>query len=259
MVPGRFLFFAFVSLLIQVRVNAAEEYDYSLLNNAQGKTPCEMKSNIESCTGTLKARNVPSPTNCTCTNVYFNVWSACLLSNGTAESTVLSSNWTATCEQQGLNLVDDSYSPSNSLDLPSWAFMMMPSNQTFNVVQALNVAIGNSGDKWSKVQVIVPIVVGIVVTAAFIIGILIWRSKKSGSASILTRMQVVIARVFRDGFGTSRIRAGRRDQEWVIDRPPAAELEMLSNATPIPKHLHGDPDQDTFGYPLLPQALIWIS
>lgn len=70
-------------------------------------------------------------------------------------------------------------------------------------------------------------------SAVFIAGILIWRSKKSGSPSVLHRMQVAILRVFRDGFGTSRIRTGSRDQQWVIDRPVEAndELEMLSTAS----------------------------
>ncbi|GAW05630.1 hypothetical protein LENED_007498 [Lentinula edodes] len=215
-----------------------------LLNNGQGKTPCEMKSDIESCSGSLDARDValvsrnfPSPNQCTCTNVYFNVWSACLYSNGDASSTVLSSNWTDTCQQQGIEMTTDQFYSSNSMDLPSWTFINLPTNMTFDIATALRIATTDTADttptKWNEIQIIVPVVVGVVVSAAFVLGILIWRWRKSGS-SILQRMRVALSRGIRNGFGARKIRAGNRDQGWVIDRPAEANgeaMEMFSTSS----------------------------
>ncbi|KAF9065938.1 hypothetical protein BDP27DRAFT_1064445 [Rhodocollybia butyracea] len=139
MFPGCLLLIQFLSLLINVAADQAP--GYSALDNGQGETPCQMMSSIENCSGALKLRDAtgasPSPTKCTCTNVYFNVWSACLLSTGTANSLALSNNWTSTCEQQGITLVTDQYSSSNSLGLPPWAFTSLPVNQSFNIAAAL--------------------------------------------------------------------------------------------------------------------------
>ncbi|KAJ3783990.1 hypothetical protein GGU10DRAFT_39979 [Lentinula aff. detonsa] len=233
MCSGHFLLFALISLLIQVG-DADQHKDYSSLNNGQGKTPCDMKSDIESCSGSLEARDTsqgfPSPNQCTCTNIYFNIWSACLFSDGDANSTVPSSNWTDTCEQQGYQMETVQYNSSNGMDLPPWTFINLTANQTFDIAEALSVAAQNSAPR-NKIQVIVPIVVGIVVCAAFV-GILIWRSRKKGSPGILLSMRVALSRGFRNGFGTRKIKAGSRDQEWVIDRPTEVNeesLEMLSN------------------------------
>ncbi|KAJ3735987.1 hypothetical protein DFJ43DRAFT_1150784 [Lentinula guzmanii] len=233
MCSGHFLLFALISLLIQVG-DADQHKDYSSLNNGQGKTPCDMTSDIESCSGSLEARDTsqgfPSPNQCTCTNIYFNIWSACLFSDGDANSTVPSSNWTDTCEQQGYQMETVQYNASNGMDLPPWTFINLTANQTFDIAEALSVAAQNSAPR-NKIQVIVPIVVGIVVCAAFV-GILIWRSRKKGSPGILLSMRVALSRGFRNGFGTRKIKAGSRDQEWVIDRPTEVNeesLEMLSN------------------------------
>ncbi|KAJ3904227.1 hypothetical protein F5879DRAFT_956182 [Lentinula edodes] len=243
MFSGHLLLFALILLLIRVS-DADDSQDYDSLNNGQGKTPCEMKSDIESCSGSLDARDValvsrnfPSPNQCTCTNVYFNVWSACLYSNGDASSTVLSSNWTDTCQQQGIEMTTDQFYSSNSMDLPSWTFINLPTNMTFDIATALRIATTDTADttptKWNEIQIIVPVVVGVVVSAAFVLGILIWRSRKSGS-SILQRMRVALSRGIRNGFGARKIRAGNRDQGWVIDRPAEANgeaMEMFSTSS----------------------------
>ncbi|KAJ4490960.1 hypothetical protein J3R30DRAFT_3427634 [Lentinula aciculospora] len=240
MFPGLLLFFVLISLLIQVGCTD-EPKDYSPLNNGQGKTPCQMKSDVESCSGSLEAQNtvlasnLPTPSQCTCTNVYFNVWSACLFSSGNANSTLSSNNWTYICQQQGIQMVTDQYNSLNSMDLPSWTFINLTSNTTFDIAEALNIANQNkTPTKWNNIQVIVPIVVGLVVSAVFVLGIFIWRTKKKGSPGILLRMQIASSRVFRNGFGTSRIRTANRDQEWVIDRPTEANgesTEMYSNVS----------------------------
>ncbi|KAJ4488939.1 hypothetical protein C8J55DRAFT_506605 [Lentinula edodes] len=243
MFSGHLLLFALILLLIRVS-DADDSQDYDSLNNGQGKTPCEMKSDIESCSGSLDARDValvsrnfPSPNQCTCTNVYFNVWSACLYSNGDASSTVLSSNWTDTCQQQGIEMTTDQFYSSNSMDLPSWTFINLPTNMTFDIATALRIATTDTADttptKWNEIQIIVPVVVGVVVSAAFVLGILIWRSRKSDS-SILQRMRVALSRGIRNGFGARKIRAGNRDQGWVIDRPAEANgeaMEMFSTSS----------------------------
>ncbi|KAJ4494505.1 hypothetical protein C8R41DRAFT_829416 [Lentinula lateritia] len=237
------LLFALILLLIRVS-DAGDSQDYDSLNNGQGKTPCEMKSDIESCSGSLDARdaalvsrNFPSPDQCTCTNVYFNVWSACLYSNGDASSTVLSSNWTDTCQQQGIEMTTDQFYSSNSMDLPSWTFINLPTNMTFDIATALRIATTDTANttptKWNEIQIIVPVVVGVVVSAAFVLGILIWRSRKSGFP-ILQRMRVALSRRIRNGLGARKIRAGSRDQGWVIDRPAEADgeaVEMFSTSS----------------------------
>ncbi|KAJ3809883.1 hypothetical protein F5876DRAFT_77320 [Lentinula aff. lateritia] len=229
-----------MSLLIRVS-DADDSQDYDSLNNGQGKTPCEMKSDIEKCSETLDSRDAalvsrdfPSPDQCTCTNVYFNVWSACLYLNGDASSTVLSSNWTDTCQQQGVEMTTDQFHSSNSMDLPSWTFISLPTNMTFDIAAALEIATPDTTPtKWNKIQIIVPVVVGVVVSAAFVLGILIWRSRKSGFP-ILHRMRATLSLRIRNGFGARKIRAGNRDRGWVIDRPAEANgeaMEMFSTSS----------------------------
>ncbi|KAJ3838224.1 hypothetical protein F5878DRAFT_181452 [Lentinula raphanica] len=231
-----FFFLALISLLTSfVDADADAHQDYSSLNNGQGKTPCDMKGEVEGCSGSLATRDTailnprfPSPNQCTCTNVYFNVWSACLFSSGDANSTVPSTNWTDTCQQQGIQIVTVQYDSSNSMDLPPWTFISLTANETFDIAEALSIAAApNSPSKWNKIQILVPVVVGIVVSAVFIVGLLIWRSKKKGSPSILLRMRVLVDRGFRNGFGTRKIKTANRDREWVIDRPTEANAESL--------------------------------
>ncbi|KIK57957.1 hypothetical protein GYMLUDRAFT_45759 [Collybiopsis luxurians FD-317 M1] len=237
-----YLLFASIALPIaDVAGDAgAEASPYSFLNNNQGGSPCDMKSQVEDCpnSGSSKVRDAgpsgivprssPSPNNCTCSNVYFNVWSACLLLTGTANLMVPSNNWTDTCKQQGFEMTNSLSSQSKNQDLPSWAYIELPANQTFNIAQAFSLTSPNSKHNISRI--VTPVVVGIAVFTLLFGGFIIWRSKKSGS---LQRMWVPVARGLRNGFGTSKITTGSRDQGWVIDRPVESirELEMLSTSS----------------------------
>ncbi|KAF9048373.1 hypothetical protein BDZ89DRAFT_760912 [Hymenopellis radicata] len=135
-----------LALLSCQLVAASDDDDGGLdhLNNGQGQTPCEMADSIKECGASRRARGLVSrslygqrateSSNCTCTNVYFNLYTACLVMDNKGPPTA--DRWTSQCEDDGFHITSARF---DGYDIPSWAYADMPAgNATFNVNQALS-------------------------------------------------------------------------------------------------------------------------
>lgn len=112
------------------------------LNNYLGQTPCTLCDQIMSpCQSSpfrrvLRTRYNAVPTTCSCNNVFFNLWGACLLSQTNTSNLPTFGDWASNCTNRSINLTVGS--PNNSVHVPSWAFASVSGNSTFNVDEALS-------------------------------------------------------------------------------------------------------------------------
>ena len=73
-------------------------------------------------------------------NVFFNLYSACLLSHGNM-TLPISKDWGTQCKQKSFNLTVG-YSHKDDFNIPSWAFALVADDSTFDVSVALASKIG---------------------------------------------------------------------------------------------------------------------
>ncbi|KAF7352598.1 hypothetical protein MVEN_01225300 [Mycena venus] len=156
-----------------------------VLNNMDGKTPCDMKEMfVQSCLPP-QARDdndpdttptpPPSPTPCICTNVFFNLWSACVyITHGNASLPVCES-LQQNCTQASIDITTKPFQSNASY--PKWVYMDLPANGTFNLAAAVESADGSQSHKWTTIQVVVPIIVFVVVVALGV-GFFLYRRRR---------------------------------------------------------------------------------
>ncbi len=178
------------------------------------------------------------------TNVFFNIWSACLMSQGNYSLT--SDQWQSQCEQQKLRITTSKRSVGDQDHVPMWAYAEMPVNQTFNIRQAadckqafsehilylLFLAAENSEDQsssWSRYQIItiVAISCSVLGVAAILLFLYRWRS-------LWARHHGVSLKGFSFKFprfphGPKKVRSDSRDNNWAID-----EVEALDDYQYVP-------------------------
>ncbi|KAK1229935.1 hypothetical protein PQX77_006988 [Marasmius sp. AFHP31] len=221
---------ALVALLLQV----AYAQDNSVLNNKDGTSPCALKETLqEPCGGSsrrslhLSRRDIPPANSCTCTNVFWNVWSACLAGKG--QQMEPSSDWETQCRDQGgvkTQTPDDVEERVKRLNIPSWAFETCPQNKTFNVERAVLDAVKISSHSLT-VKIVTPIVTVLGVLVACIIGFITyrrWRRRRGGAPNRLENLWETL----RKGIWAPKIRKGTRRQSWQIDgRRDSDEFELV--------------------------------
>ncbi|KAF8893627.1 hypothetical protein BD779DRAFT_1062965 [Infundibulicybe gibba] len=148
----------------------------------RGQAPCELaKDLVTPCGGQSRARaelvlidGRPQPSNCTCNSIFFNVWSACLFSDGNS-TLPISDQWKSECNQKSINFTDG-YVHMEQFDVPSWAFVPLPQNATFDAKLAINDATKSKG--WTTAQKLASVVVGLGSAIVFFtIFFLVWRWK----------------------------------------------------------------------------------
>lgn len=242
--PGSLLLLSVVSVLSSFIVSAKDDR-YAALNNKQGQTPCELVEEMVWCPQARDAvfgvqeasrpqhpqNGEPSPNWCTCTNVFFNIWSACLMSQGNYSLT--SDQWQNQCEQQKLRIGTSKRSVEDQDHVPMWAYAEMPVNQTFNIRQAADP--DNSEDQsssWSKYQIItiVAISCSVIGVAAILLFLYRWRS-------LWARHHGVSLKGFSFKFprlphGPKKVHSDSRDNDWAIDGEVEALEDYQYVATP---------------------------
>ncbi|KAJ7586348.1 hypothetical protein C8J56DRAFT_103682 [Mycena floridula] len=218
--------------------------EYSILNSEDGRTPCDLEQTMKSaCPGTKRRRSLesseisaiftksliklrasvsgPSPTSCTCNNVFFNLWSACLITTDNASSTVSSADWTARCNSASIALSTISYEIENPL--PLWSYKALPANASFDILAAISMAQQNdekaTTGSWGTIQIAVPVIVGVAVALLCGLAFWIYRRRKMRSKywvgppkrhSTHHRFRLFMT-------GRRKVREGNRDGSWVID------------------------------------------
>ncbi|KIY63210.1 hypothetical protein CYLTODRAFT_426306 [Cylindrobasidium torrendii FP15055 ss-10] len=125
---------------------------YEQLNNGKGKTPCDLADEIEDCALSSRAlasrfpnasnflprshqypRDSPDPSDCTCTNVYFNTHSACLSIQN--NPTITADEWRAKCQAANLQVKNKDF---EEYEIPAWAHVDLPEgSHTFDIASAL--------------------------------------------------------------------------------------------------------------------------
>ncbi|KIY53054.1 hypothetical protein FISHEDRAFT_55416 [Fistulina hepatica ATCC 64428] len=169
---------------------------------------CQLRQRVEACSSSENRRAAiilseddddssdPTPSHCTCTMVFFNIWSACRMAS--AGSVPQYDDWSSECETDSFEFTrDTSY---GSIDIPTWAYVSV-TNNTFNLAAALQETT-SSASSWSLVQIIVSAFLG----GGFVLMVLVlFRGyyKGQGYASLFKRNR--------------RVRRGRPSTEWSID------------------------------------------
>ncbi|KAF9050557.1 hypothetical protein BJ165DRAFT_1008198 [Panaeolus papilionaceus] len=147
------------------------------LKGNSGEDSCALKHAVEAtCSSSPSAQiDNPTPSGCTCNNLYFNIWSSCLLSSGRTTLPTYS-NWTLSCKSFGVPMLNNDPVPLGT-QIPKWAFLQVPGDTTFDVQAAVLVA---NPQRWTPLQVALPwcsAVLTLITTVAFI---KFWRRPKSG-------------------------------------------------------------------------------
>ncbi|KAF9456581.1 hypothetical protein BDZ94DRAFT_1315006 [Collybia nuda] len=120
-----------IDLALQVRNDDTSD-TLGVLYNNRGISPCDLARDMrEQCE--TEFNSTVTPTKCSCNNVFFNIWSACVLVQVDGDLPSFSA-WGAGCKDASQD-VTDGY--MNGLDLgtpiPIWAFMGVPDDGKFNV------------------------------------------------------------------------------------------------------------------------------
>ncbi|KAF7355514.1 hypothetical protein MSAN_01468300 [Mycena sanguinolenta] len=217
----RLLSIGLFTLLVASQADAQSQND-SVLNNAQGATPCDMLQTFPSHCENPQTRDdndndtTQAPTACTCTNVYFNLWSACAFTKTPADLPSCDT-FQKNCSQALINVTT---LQQNNTPYPNWAFVELPANDTFDIVAAIASAEGLPSHKWTVIQIVLPIVVGIVSAVIVLLGVVFYRRRKNKNRGQRDWMQTIGNRP-RFNFPTfsslQRVRELDRSNSWSID------------------------------------------
>ncbi|KAG5640800.1 hypothetical protein DXG03_006964 [Asterophora parasitica] len=142
--------------------------------------------------------------------VFFNIWSACLLSDGDA-TLPLYKDWISQCQKKSLD-PKDGYPKqfAGKVDIPQWAAIGIPGNLTFDYATAIQVA-KSSSSPWGTAQIIAPIaaILG-TLTIGAIVFVLYRRSGKRTGTSNPFR--------WRRPHKVRRVDPVDRNTSWLVDR-----------------------------------------
>ncbi|KAK7054244.1 hypothetical protein R3P38DRAFT_1489617 [Favolaschia claudopus] len=206
--------------------------DNNVFNNKHGQTPCEMKDRFltqDGCKNPASRRDdndnndnndsntIPTPTSCICTNVFFNLWSACIYTNtGYGNSTC--NPLMQKCDQASLHL--ETLNPGPDSPYPDWAYTEMPPpNGTWNLVAAVE-STRQKSPSWTTIQIVLPILAAVLV-AAIATACYIYRRRRRANPQ-RSWMQTSGNRP-RFQFPTlsshQRVRELNRSSSWSIDEP----------------------------------------
>ncbi|KAJ7129438.1 hypothetical protein C8R44DRAFT_776802 [Mycena epipterygia] len=200
-----------------------------VLNNKNGLSPCNMKDLFQTKCENPQARD-DAPTNssrpvfstpCTCSNIYFNLWSACIWTENS--SLPLCESLEQQCAQASINITIEE-PPHAESNYPGWAYTVLPSsNGTFNLIAAIEAASASPSHKWTAVQIIIPIIVGLSVAAAFLVFFLVFRRRRkiSNRQQLRRPWMETIGNRPRFQFPTMssahKVRELNRSNSWSID------------------------------------------
>ncbi|KAJ7648497.1 hypothetical protein B0H17DRAFT_1215598 [Mycena rosella] len=214
--------------------NPQSDDDLNSLNNQHGMSPCDMKQEFQvSCKNQRRARDDSddndtnttrvTPTPCTCTNLYFNLWSACVYTQSRLDnsSLPLGGSLEDQCAQASINITTEP-PPQAPGTYPDWAYTHLPStNGTFDPVAAIEVANGSKLRKWTTVQIALPIISVFTVLALCVLGICCYRRRKILSRQGRRGWMETAGNRPRFQFPTRssahKVREQNRSNSWSID------------------------------------------
>ncbi|PPQ73917.1 hypothetical protein CVT24_012782 [Panaeolus cyanescens] len=194
-----------------------------------GEDSCTLKQNVEgacSSSSTTQADN-PAPSDCTCTNIYFNIWSSCLISSGLT-SLPTYSNWTLSCKAAGISMVMNNPARLGG-SMPKWTFVQIPGDTTFDV-QAAVLADHDTRlaaySHWTPLQIALPWCSAVLTLITTLVFIKFWRRSAPKQT---TPFGARFKRPFT-GFGlwshrVKDIDRGKVGGTWTIDSPASEGAE----------------------------------
>ncbi|RDB15614.1 hypothetical protein Hypma_004059 [Hypsizygus marmoreus] len=204
------------------------------LYNSNGQSPCTMTRAMSTPCSTsdlqigraISARDdisSPAPSACTCNNVFFNMWSACLLTEGNTTLPLFNA-WGAQCRTDSLN-VTDGYSSKNNVEIPEWAFIAVTSDSKFDSATALEIA--KPKPKWPTLAIVLPVITAVGTLAIAGIAYLLYRSKSSKKK----RWPTEILHWLRPRYvpRVHKVRRANRSSTWSIDRTEEDEFVMVDH------------------------------
>ncbi|KAJ7178922.1 hypothetical protein C8R46DRAFT_1071893 [Mycena filopes] len=220
-----------IRLVVALQDKAIAQSSVDVLNNKYGSSPCEMQQTFQQSCQTSQAaerRDNDNDTNdntndttasvCTCTNVYFNLWSACIFSRNS--TLPLCESLTQKCNQASINIITNK--TQDDTIYPGWAFMELPSssNGTFDPLAAVETAkLQSRATKWNAVQIVVPILVGVAVATVLLVSFFLCRRRRPNQQH-RPWMKTVGNRPrfqFPSLSGATKVRELDRSTSWSID------------------------------------------
>ncbi|KAF5385776.1 hypothetical protein D9615_002695 [Tricholomella constricta] len=190
---------------------------FAELKNKHDQSACTMSHLMSTAcltkgTGALIRRALTTPSECTCNIAFFNIWSACLLSDG--ETLPLYEDWISECQNKPVAPESD-YPKKNAeeVEIPKWATISVPDNLTFDWVSAIQAT--DSSTPWGVSQIMAPVaaLLGTLVICA--VAFFVYRSRSGGRNPFPLRW----GRVQK----VRRVNPADRNIAWSIDRTEATD------------------------------------
>ncbi|KAH0589706.1 hypothetical protein H2248_005428 [Termitomyces sp. 'cryptogamus'] len=182
--------------------------------NDDSQKPCTLyKSAQAPCSASSKTRHsegtVLIPSDCTCNHVFFNLWSACLGTEGTLSEY---EEWAQTCRNHSLEVLEEYPSRwASRVTIPSWAAIVITNNPALNASTAVLVA--RASETSGLVPIVAPIagVLGLV-TLGIGLAYLYWYKKgNEESFGTFLRRHICLRKAHE-------IRRKIRDRDFEIDQ-----------------------------------------
>lgn len=190
-------------------------------------------------------------------NLFFNLWSACLMSRGNASWVTSSATWQDRCQEKDVQF-NDSMQYSTTSSIPPWAYQSMPKNGSFDILAAVRctcnfqhstilsypIAVAESANPESsnsRLQVVIPVVVGVAV--AFVCCTVFWLYRRRFLTMASNSSPKAVAPYNASHFHisvlprTRKVHETSRDDLWVIDRDERLHSESFQ-LIPTPRSGH---------------------
>ncbi|KAF8634308.1 hypothetical protein AX17_004260 [Amanita inopinata Kibby_2008] len=217
----------FQLLVLSVGLTGADKLSgvrLSMLYTQDGQSPCALEDKVKNACFQSERRDSASPeaastwldqptSSCTCNIIFFNLWSACLFSNGNSTLPTFD-QWSETCGRGSWDVNDYSAMDGvNVTSLPSWARLQKPdpTNTTFDVGSAIIVALNSKGPTWSTSQKIAPVASASI--TLLIVSCCYLYYRKNGVD--FSRWRINPRKLFRR---PRKVKTGNRNEAWTIDR-----------------------------------------
>ncbi|TFK44084.1 hypothetical protein BDQ12DRAFT_730192 [Crucibulum laeve] len=228
-------FYPLVVALFQVLcIQVAYATDQHQIWDHNGKSPCDINQAMsDACqsqtTRSLRWRRTheprdalnPTPSLCTCNNVFFNLLSACSKSRDVSLPDF--NDWKGICQNFKIDLVQ-SYAwvaGYSNVDIPPWAYLPVPQNSTFNVQIAQEIA---TRGQWSKLQILLPVITagGLLVCVGVAFLIYRWKRIPGGVSKWPATLRHSRTNLPFSFPRTRSVHHANRSNTWTIDTPPDA-------------------------------------
>ncbi|TFK20731.1 hypothetical protein FA15DRAFT_673196 [Coprinopsis marcescibilis] len=191
----------------------------------------------------------PRPSPCRCNNIYFNIWSACILTSNNNNTLPSVPDWVEKCKQSSTTFESNLLVATlGSIEVPNWAQVPVVGDK-FDIMKAVLVA----HQEWRTIQIVAPVISAVVAVIATCLAYYFW-ARIRGRTPHFTAFRSKVSESFNvNSVFEPSLKPVRREEPndgWVIDQnedPPSSVQQTVQIAS-IPEVVYqraklDDPDQ----------------